>query len=336
MQISGKKFVLIGGAGLIGSHTVDYLLRHDVRQVVVFDNFSRGSKRNIECALQDPRVSIYENGGDILHCDVLREALSGADGVFHFAAMWLLHCQKFQRSAFDVNIGGVFNVLEACVEQGVKRLVFSSSASVYGESRGRRLKEKGALDGENFYGATKIAGEALLRAFHSHYELEFAALRYMNVYGPRQDYRGAYVAVIMKMLDAIDRGEDITVNGDGSATYDFVSVYDCASANLVAMQSTKTQGYYNVGTGKGTTLKAIAEILIELTDSNVGIRYLAGETKAMVQHRVGEPSKAWSELGFKSSISLRDGLKQLIEWRKSDLAHAFASLTESDPKVESD
>jgi UDP-glucose 4-epimerase len=207
VDFQGKRFLVIGGAGLIGSHTVDALLREDVREVVVYDNFTRGRLESLEEALKDSRVSIYEFGGDIGRTDILDTALKDVDGVFHFAALWLLHCYEFPRSAFEVNVEGTFNVLEACVRNDVERLVYSSSASVYGDAVQEPMTEGHPFNNRNFYGATKIAGEAMARAMHDRYGLGYVGLRYMNVYGPRQDYRGAYIAVIMKMLDAIDRGE---------------------------------------------------------------------------------------------------------------------------------
>ena len=134
MNLNNSKLVLVGGAGLIGSHTVDCLLQEDVREIIIYDNMVRGSVDNLHDALRDPRVKIYDAGGDIMQTDILHSALAGADGVFHFAALWLLQCHEYPRSAFDVNVRGTFNVMEACVAQGVKRLVYSSSASVYGDA----------------------------------------------------------------------------------------------------------------------------------------------------------------------------------------------------------
>src|SRR5205823_11724220 len=183
------------------SHTVDALLHHDIRGIVIYDNFARGTAENLAGALADERVSVFPAGGDINQTDVLRAAVDGADGVFHFAALWLLQCHDYPRAAFDVNVRGTFNVMEACVKAGVKRLVYSSSASVYGDAVTEPMGEDHPFNNKNFYGATKIAGEAMARAFHHRYGLNFAGLRYMIVYGPRQDYRGAYIAVIMEMLD---------------------------------------------------------------------------------------------------------------------------------------
>jgi len=319
MDIRGKKLVVIGGAGLIGSHTVDLLTREDVGEIVVYDNFVRGTGDNLADALRDARVKIYDVGGDICQTDILNAALKGADGVFHFAALWLLQCHDFPRAAFDVNIRGTFNVLEACVAQGVGRLVYSSSASVYGDAVEEPMTEDHPFNNKNFYGATKIAGEAMARAFHHRYGLNVVGLRYMNVYGPRQDYRGAYIAVIMKMLDAIDRGEGPTIFGDGSEAFDFVAVEDCGRANLCAMGSIKVDRFYNVGTGKRTSLKELAEMLLALTGSNQEIQYAPRSQATLVRNRIGSPVRARAEIGFSAQIPLEEGLGRLIEWRKSHI-----------------
>lgn len=317
MQIAGKKLVVIGGAGLIGSHTVDRLLREDVGQVVIYDNFARGRQENLTEALKDPRVSIYEVGGDVLHTDILDSALKGADGVFHFAALWLLQCHEYPRSAFDVNVRGTFNVMDACVRNGVSRLVYSSSASVYGDAVTEPMEEDHPFNNQNFYGATKICGEAMLRAYHHRYGLDYVGLRYMNVYGPRQDYHGAYIAVIMKMLDAIDRGDAPTILGDGSEAFDFVAVEDCAAANVRAMSAVATDEFYNVGTGIRTSLKELAEKLLNLTGCNKEIVYAPRSQATLVRNRIGSPTKATDEINFTASIDLDEGLRRLIDWRAS-------------------
>jgi UDP-glucose 4-epimerase len=320
MDIKGKKLVVIGGAGLIGSHTVDKLIQEDVKEIVIYDNFVRGRIENLKDALKDPRVKIFDVGGDILQADILDSAIRGADGVFHLAALWLLQCHDYPRSAFDVNVRGTFNVMEACVKNGVKRLVYSSSASVYGDAVDEPMTEDHPFNNKNFYGATKIAGEAFMRSFHHRYSLDYVGLRYMNVYGPRQDYHGAYIAVIMKMLDAIDRGDSPTIMGDGSEAFDFVAVEDCGSANVCAMKSKATDKFYNVGTGKRTSLKELAEMLLVLTNSSKPINYAPRSQATLVRNRIGSPARAASEINFTSKIDLRDGLQRLINWRASHIA----------------
>ncbi len=318
MNLQGKKLVVIGGAGLIASHTVDELLKEDVKEIIIYDNFVRGTQGNIENALKDPRVRIFEIGGDICQPDILNEALKGADGVFHFAALWLLQCHDFPQSAFKVNVEGTFNVLEACVKQGVKRLVYSSSASVYGDAVREPMDEDHPFNNTNFYGATKIAGEAMARAYHHRYKLPFVGLRYMNVYGPRQDYRGAYIAVIMKMLDNLDKGIAPTIYGDGSQSYDFVYVGDCAKANVCAMKAETVDQFYNVGTGIRTSIKELAEVILKITGSDLSVQYEPGGL-TFVKNRIGCPKKAADQIGFQASVSLIEGLKKLIEWRNSHI-----------------
>jgi UDP-glucose 4-epimerase len=319
MDLRGKKLLVVGGAGLIGSTTIDALLTHDVGEIVIYDNFTRGNLDNLAEALKDPRVRVFEAGGDIMATDVLAAAMKGMDGVFHFAALWLLHCHEFPRAAFDVNIRGTFNVFEAAIAAGVKRLVYSSSASVYGDAVVEPMNEDHTFNNTTFYGASKIAGEAMLRALSHRYGLSYAGLRYMNVYGPRQDYRGAYIAVIMKMLDRLDAGEQPVIHGDGSQAYDFVHVADCAKANVKAMQAEISDRYYNVGTGKRTSIKELAEMLLTLTGSKLSVRYEpAGLT--FVKNRIGCPKRAAAEIGFTAEIPLEEGLKQLIDWRASHKA----------------
>jgi UDP-glucose 4-epimerase len=324
MDIRGKKFLVIGGAGLIGSHTVDELLKHDVAEVRIFDNFTRGTRENLSEAMRDPRVNIFGHGGDITRPDILNAAMKGVDGVFHFAALWLLHCWDYPRSAFDVNIGGTFNVLEACIANGVKRLVYSSSASVYGDALTEPMTEDHPYNNNNFYGATKIAGEHMCRSLYHRYKgtpqaFDYVGLRYMNVYGPRQDYHGAYIAVIMKILDRLDQNEQPVVYGDGSQAYDFVYVGDCARANVCAMQADATDQFYNVGTGVRTSIKEVTEKLLTLTGSKQSIHF-APQGQTFVKNRVGCPIKATEEIAFTAQTDLDSGLAQLIEWRNAHKA----------------
>lgn len=319
MDIVGKRIVVIGGAGLIGSHLVDQLTEEDVAEIIVYDNFARGTRQNLETALKDTRVTVFDAGGDIRQSDILKASLDGADGVFHLAALWLLQCYEFPRSAFDVNIAGTFNVLEACVEKDVRRLVYSSSASVYGDAVEIPMTEDHPFNNTNFYGATKVAGEQMCRAFHHRYGLSYAGLRYMNVYGPRQDYKGAYVAVVMKMLDAIDAGQPLVVYGDGSQAYDFVSVKDCAKANIKAMKSDANDRFYNVGTGIRTSIKELAERVIDITGSKHGIEYKE-DGVTFVKDRVGSTVAAEAEIDFVADKRLDEGLRELIAWRNADSA----------------
>lgn len=312
MNLDGSKVVVIGGAGFIGSQVVRELLNEPVREVVVYDNLTRGTKANLSESLNDRRVTLFE--GDITQTDVLDAALRGADYVFHLAALWLLHCYEYPRAAFQVNVEGTFNVLEACVRNKVKRLVYSSSASVYGNALQVPMEEDHPYNNRTFYGATKIAGEHMCRAFNERYGLDYVGLRYMNVYGPGQDYKGAYTSVIMKMLDRLDQGKSPVVYGDGSQTYDFIYVGDCGRANVQALKSSATDKFYNVGCGEGTTIKQVAELLLEITKSDLPIHYEpAGQS--FVTQRIGGTQNAQRDLNFEATTDLRTGMRRLIEWR---------------------
>ena len=324
MNISGKKFLVIGGAGFIGSHLVDLLLKEDVEEIRIFDNFTRGNEENLALALKDPRVKIFELGGELMHRDILNAAMKDIDGVFHLAALWLLHCYDYPRSAFEVNIGGTFNVLEACINNGVNKLISSSSASVYGDAITEPMKEDHPYNNDNFYGATKIAGEAMSHALYHRYKdtdqaFDYCGLRYMNVYGARQDYQGTYIAVIMKILDRLDQGLPPVVYGDGSQAYDFVYVTDCAQANIDAMKSDATDQNYNVGTGIKTSIKQLAETILKVTGSDMEIEYRPGGL-TFVKNRVGCPEKAKAEINFEAQYKLEEGLQMLIDWRNSHKA----------------
>jgi UDP-glucose 4-epimerase len=315
MDIRGKRLLVIGGAGFIGSHIVDELIKEDIKQVIVYDNFCRGTRKNLENALKDPRVRIFETGGDIMQTDILNAAVKESDCVFHLAALWLLQCYEFPRSAFDVNIKGTYNILETCRDNNIQRLVYSSSASVYGDAVELPMTEEHPFNNRTFYGATKIAGEAMCRAFNERFNLPYVGLRYMNVYGPRQDYKGTYIAVIMKILDRIDKGLPPVVYGDGSQSYDFIFVSDVAEANICAMKSDSVDKFYNVGSGIKTSIKEICELLLELTNSDLKIQYEpAGLT--FVTNRIGSTDLAEKDLKFNYRTGLKEGLHRLIKWRE--------------------
>jgi len=321
MEIKGKRFLVIGGAGFIGSHVVSELLKHDVKEVIIYDNYARGKISNISEQMEDPRCSVFPDGGDVRDIDILDKAMQGIDGVFHLAAMWLLHCKDYPRTAFEVNIAGTFNVLEACVKNKVQRLVYSSSASVYGDAQEIPMTETHPFNNKNFYGATKIAGEAMCRSYYDRYNLQYVGLRYMNVYGPHQDQSAAYTGVIPIMLNKIDENQTPEINGDGSQAYDFVTAKDAARCNVLAMKSDSTDEFYNVGTGVQTSIKELCEMILSLKKSELKVQYKPyspEDMRRMVQNRIGSTKKASKDLGFEYELDLQHGLKDLIAWRESN------------------
>lgn len=321
MDISGKHIVVIGGAGFIGSHVVEELLKEDVAKVTIYDNFARGKHSNISEFLKDSRCQVFPDGGDIREIDVLNAALKDADGVVDLAAMWLLHCKDYPRTAFDVNIHGTFNVLEACVNNDIERLVYSSSASVYGDAVEVPMTEEHPFNNRNFYGATKIAGEAMCRAFYDRYDLSYVGLRYMNVYGPHQDQTAAYTGVIPIMLNKIEANVAPQINGDGSQAYDFVTARDVARCNVLALKSDVADEFYNVGTSVQTSIRELCDKILELTHSDLEVEYIPyseEDSRRMVQNRIGSIEKAERDFGFRYQDSLEEGLQALIDWRKSN------------------
>lgn len=320
MNIDGSKCLVIGGAGFIGGFVVKALLKENVGEVVIFDNFARGKQENIIESLEDKRCSVFPFGGDVRELDVLDKAFEGVDYVFHLAAMWLLHCKDFPRTAFDVNIGGTYNVLEACVKHNVKKMIYSSSASVYGDAVEVPMTERHPFNNKNFYGATKISGEAMCTAFNDRYGLKVIGLRYMNVYGPGQDQHAVYSGVVPIMLNKIDSNESPQINGDGSQAYDFIYVEDVARANICALKSDVDHGFYNVGTEVQTTIKELCDIILELKGSDLEVKYKpysADDARALVQNRIGSAEKASNEINFTYKYTLSLGLTRLIEWRDS-------------------
>ena len=321
MNLTDEKIVVIGGAGFIGSHIVDQLLAEPVREIVVIDNFVRGGLANIERSLADPRVRVVE--GNITSPDFLEGLLENAAGVFHLAALWLFECVHEPRSAVEVNVVGTYNVVEAAARAGVRKVVYSSSASVYGHAVVTPMTEDHPFNNRTMYGATKIAGEQFFRSFFEQHGLDYVGLRYMNVYGPRMDDKGAYVSVIMKVLDRIERDLPPVIFGDGSQSYDFVHVDDVARANILALKSDATDECVNIGMGVKTSIDELVAQLLTLTGSRLVPEYQP-EEQMFVTHRVGSTEKAERLLGFVAQVPLEEGLRSVVAWRQSDSASATA------------
>lgn len=314
-DLKGSSVLVIGGAGFVGSHLVDQLLEEPTREIVVLDNFVRGTRRNLSQAVQDLRVKIVE--GSITDLELLRDLMAGTDYVFHLAALWLYECVHEPRNALNVNVEGTFNVVETAQQANVKKVVYSSSASVYGDAIEVPMKEDHPFNNRTMYGATKIAGEQFFRAFYEQHGMNYVGLRYMNVYGPRMDYKGTYVSVIMKVLDCIEEGTPPIIFGDGLQSYDFIYISDVARANILAMKSEATDEFFNIGMGDNTTINELVDMLLELTNSDLVPEYKPQE-QMFVTHRVGSTEKAEAMLGFKATFPLLEGLREVVEWRRRD------------------
>jgi len=301
VKIREKTFLVTGGSGFIGSHVVDELVSAGAGRVVVLDKIVR--EDNLRDALQSGHVEIVE--GDILDRAGIRAHMGGVDGVFHMAVLPLGPCNENPRLGLDVNIVGSFNVFEAAKDAGVSKIVFSSASSVYGDTF-ETMDESHPLNARTFYGATKIASEYLLRGFHEHYDLDYVVLRYMNVYGPRQDG-----GLVINVLRRIQAGEAPTIQGDGSQSFDFVHVADVARANIRAMESDVTGEAFNIGGGNEATVREIVERLIALSDSRIKPDVQA-DVKVPMMRRVGSNKKAGSLLAWEPSFDLETGLQDVI------------------------
>jgi UDP-glucose 4-epimerase len=315
MRIAGSKILVTGGAGLIGSHIVDELVRAGAEEIVVYDSLIRGSPVHLEWARASGNVRLVE--GDLRETESLRAAVEGCDYVFHQAAAWLRKCQREPRMSLEVNIAGTFDLLEACVDNGVKKLVAASSSSVYGDGLYLPTDEKHPFENDLFYGASKVANEQHYACFHKQFGLEYVAFRYLNVYGPRQPFEAAYTDAVMHFLNRIDTDEAPIVRGDGSATVDLVYVEDVARANLMALESDVSNEVFNVCCGVETTVKELAELLIRLCgkEGRLSPQFEPIDT-GLVQRRWGDPTKARELLGFSATTALERGLSRVIEWRE--------------------
>ena len=318
MKIAGNNFAVIGGAGFIGSYICEELCRRDAGKILVIDNFSRGKLSNLKFITKSKFNLTIERSNilDKMILPLLFERYN-IQGVFHLAASWLNECYNKPMDCVYNNIIGTFNVLDACREMGVERLVFSSSASVYGDQpTDAPIKEDAPYLNKNLYGTTKIAGEHLLQSFHYQFGLSCCALRYMNVYGPRMDTLGAYVGLIPKVLNNIDNKEPVVIAGDGEQMFDFIYVTDVAAANILMMGYDGAFDFMNVGSGIGNTVNYVVDRLVELYGKSADIVYDKSLMKSTaVTRRIGSTEKAES-LGFKPQVPLHEGLRRVIEWHR--------------------
>ncbi len=308
-----SRALVTGGAGLIGSHITDRLLAEGFEEVVILDNLTRGRKQNLEAALETGKVTVLE--GDIRDIELVRKAMDGVDIVFHEAAIRITQCAETPRLAHDVLATGTFNVLEAAVEAKVKRVVAASSASIYGQAESFPTREDHHPYGNRtIYGATKTYGEGLLRSFYEMYGLDYVALRYFNVYGPRMDAYGVYTEVMIRWMERLSKGQPCLILGDGAQTMDFVFVTDIARANLRAATSTITDDVFNVASGTETSLTELATVLGRVMGVDLAPEYGPARKATPVWRRLADIRKAERLIGFKATVTLEDGLRDLVRW----------------------
>lgn len=308
-----KRILITGGAGLIGSHIAD-LVAEEAAEVVVLDNFVRGRLENLETARQKGRITIVE--GDLLDQRLVKEVMEGIDLVYHLAAIRITQCAEEPRLAVDVLVNGTFNIIEAAVAAKVAKIVASSSASVYGMAEVFPTTESHhPYANRTIYGAAKAFNEGMLRSFADMHDLQYVALRYFNVYGPRMDVYGAYTEVLIRWMERITAGQKPLILGDGTQTMDFVHVHDIARANVLAANSPVTDEVFNVASGVETSLRDLAEMLLKVMGAQSSeLEFGPARKVNPVPRRLASTEKAREMLGFTATVSLEDGLRGLVQW----------------------
>jgi len=314
-KLKGARALVTGGAGLIGSHLVDQLLVADLAEVVVLDNLSRGQLGSLSEAMASGRVKFVE--GDIRDRDLLASAFKNVDLLFHLAAIRLTQAAEVPRLALEVMADGAFNVFEAAVAARIPRVVAASSASTYGMAeRFPTSEDHHPYNNDTIYGAAKAFNEGLLTSFRAMYGLDYVALRPFNVYGPRMDTEGAYTEVLIRWMDRIAEGRPPIIFGDGKQTMDFVYVEDVARAFVLAAASDATGEVFNVASGVETSLVDLAEALISAMGADARLEYAPARAINAVPRRLGDGRRAEARLGFKPEVTLDEGLRRLVEWRR--------------------
>jgi UDP-glucose 4-epimerase len=319
-SLAGKRILVTGGAGFVGSHIVDQLIAHDAATITVVDNMVRGRPANLAAALQSGRVNLIE--GDIRDQPQMDALVRDADIVFHQAALRITHCAAEPRLAFDVMGRATFEILEACVTHKVEKVVAASSASIYGLAPEFPTTEAAAPYADRtLYGGLKMLNESLLRSFNDMFGLNYAALRYFNVFGPRMDIHGKYTEVLIRWMERIAQGQPPLIFGDGLQTMDFVDVRDIARANIAAALAPVSDRVYNVAWGTEVSLKQLAETLLAIMGRpDLGIEYQPARAINPVERRLADISRARDELGFTATITLENGLRDLVAWWRGERA----------------
>jgi len=319
ITIAGQRCLVTGGAGTIGSTIADQLVRAGADEIVVLDNLVRGRRRNLAWALDHGPVRLVE--GDIRDRHLVRSLMSGIGLVFHQAAIRITQCASEPRLALEVLVDGTYEVVEAAAEAGVRKVIAASSASVYGLAEQFPTPEhQHPYANDTFYGAAKTFNEGLLRSFHAMRGLDYVALRYFNVYGPRMDVHGLYTEVLIRWMERIEAGQPPLILGDGTQTMDFVFTEDIARANLAAASSDVTDEVYNIGSGAETSLLGLAAALLRVMGSDLPVEFGPPRGVNAVPRRLADVSRAAERIGWKAEVGLEEGLERLVTWWRAERA----------------
>jgi UDP-glucose 4-epimerase len=327
--LTGERFLVTGGAGAIGSNLVDQLVAAGAKEIIVLDNFVRGRRDNLTWAEANGPVTVVD--GDICDRALVGELMSGIDVVVHHAAIRITQCAEEPRLANEVLIDGTFNVVEAAAAEGVRKFVGSSSASVYGLATEFPTSETHhPYANDTLYGAAKVYLEGLLRSYHAMTGLDYVALRYFNVYGPRMDIYGVYTEVLVRWMERISAGQPPLILGDGSQTMDFVYIGDVARSNILAAQTALTDEVFNVACGVETSLLELAQALLRVMGSDLDVEHGPARSVNGVTRRLADTSLATERLGFTAEVDLDEGLTRLVDWWRAERQHeSSASLAQA-------
>ena len=312
-KIKDSTIFVSGGAGFIGSYVIEELLIHQPKKIIILDNLIRGSFENMKGFINDPRIEFIE--GDIRNNELLEKCIEGSDYVFHMAALRINACAANQQEGFEVMIQATFNIANLCLKHKVKKIIYSSTASVYGLAQHFPTPETdNPYNNQTFYGGAKIWGEQLFRSYKFMHNMDYVALRYFNVYGSRMDTDGKYTEVMIKWLDCIRDNKQPAIYGDGTDSMDFVHVKDIAHANVLALISDVTDEAFNVGDQIETSLSDLLNVLLKVNKSQLKPIFKEANSINPVSRRLADISKASKLLGYKPAITLEQGLKELTDW----------------------
>jgi UDP-glucose 4-epimerase len=312
-KIKDSTILVTGGAGFIGSYVVEELIPLQPKKIIILDNFIRGTRENMKSFADNPIVEFRE--GDIRDTIKLEHCIAGTDYIFHMAALRINACAASPRDGFEVMLKSTFEVADLSAKHKVKKVIYSSSASVYGLAQHFPTPETdNPYNNQTFYGAAKMWGEQLFRSYKFMYGLDYVALRYFNAYGPRMDTDGKYTEVMIKWLDCIRDSKNPLIYGDGSTTMDFVYVKDIAKANIAALQADVTDEAFNIGNCEETSLAGLLDVLLKVNDSTLKPEFKEENSINPVSRRLADISKAKNLLGFTPTVSLEQGMKELTDW----------------------
>lgn len=313
-MLFGKQILVTGGAGFVGSHIVDHLVDLGARSVVVIDNMVRGRRDNLGAALASGRVEFVE--GDIRDAALMERLVAGTDVIFHQAALRITHCAAEPDEAMSVMVDATYRLLRLAVIHKVRKIVMASSASIYGMAQNfPTTEEDHPYANRTLYGAAKSFGEGLLRSFNDMYGLDYVALRYFNVYGPRMDIHGRYTEVMVRWMERIEAGQPPLIFGNGLQTMDLVHVTDVARANILAATAPVTDRVFNVGSGTETSLLDLAGTFAAVM-GRPGLRpeHQGERTVNPVPRRLASIRAAEDRIGFRTTINLAEGIGELVDW----------------------